>query len=338
MRKRLLKPPQRDGEILIIPSYSEILSWLKPEVSFGVCHQPYFFNPGISLKFFFLESLPIKKREILFLDSDRIRLEVKIPTPDGGWKLIKLLERDEILYEYPMPEPEMILSFLDRIEDELRDLKKRAPSAYICFSEFKRIFLTKLNRKFLKQALAETFMEYAKINLPYRFLSELLGEEFRELFLEIYQRADEFREIFNQALADYRREYRFRYKNFPYPKLREEELPFWLIKGNRRLRCFRKDLNLDNLSEDKIFPRASTLTIFLRLYKFGVFVHGVGGGNYEWIQDRIIERFFKLKPPPYIILTATFLIPGSSQRDFPYFLYPPEELRRCLEKIKSFLP
>ena len=82
-----------------------------------------------------------------------------------------------------------------------------------------------------------------------------------------------------------------------------------------------------------IFPRAVILTIFLRLYHVDLFIHGIGGGNYEWVHDMIIERFFKKDPPFYSIVSATFILDEGEGRDHPFFLYSPERVKNALHKV-----
>ena len=86
-------------------------------------------------------------------------------------------------------------------------------------------------------------------------------------------------------------------------------------------------MDIKDFDTSLILPRAVTLTLFLRLYRLDLFIHGVGGGNYEWIQDRIIERFFKQKPSPYAVVSGTFLIDEYKERNFPYFFYSPEKIK-----------
>lgn len=49
-----------------------------------------------------------------------------------------------------------------------------------------------------------------------------------------------------------------------------------------------------SLSGYSLRPKAVTLTLFVRLFLADWFVHGVGGGRYEYIVDRIIEEYFGL--------------------------------------------
>ena len=174
-----------------------------------------------------------------------------------------------------------------------------------------------------------------EIERDYYFLSDLLKNKcYEEFFRKIYVECDLFREIFNAVIDEYGTEFRFRYKNFPFPKLQEDELPFWIVHKNKRFRCFRKDIETSDISKLTIFPRAAALTIFLRLYRLDVFIHGIGGGNYEWVQNRMIERFFKKTPPSYTIISGTFLLENHKERDLSYFFFPPETIR---ESVYSYL-
>jgi hypothetical protein len=63
----------------------------------------------------------------------------------------------------------------------------------------------------------------------------------------------------------------------------------------------------------RIAPRAMTLTMFLRLLVADQFVHGIGGGRYDQITDRVIERFMGMTPPAFAVTTATMLFPTASE-------------------------
>lgn len=65
----------------------------------------------------------------------------------------------------------------------------------------------------------------------------------------------------------------------------------------------------------RIAPRALTLTMFLRLLVTDLFVHGIGGGRYDQVTDRIIERFFGIPAPEFAVATATLYWPGSIGRE-----------------------
>jgi hypothetical protein len=64
----------------------------------------------------------------------------------------------------------------------------------------------------------------------------------------------------------------------------------------------------------RLAPRALTLTLFLRLLVVDQFVHGIGGGRYEQVNDRIIQRFFGIDPPAFCVTTATLYFPAAVDR------------------------
>lgn len=338
MKKRLLRPPQNHGEIIFLPDLERFISQINSDSIIGTAHQPYFFHPGISLKFISLEKLSCGSKRMIFLDSDMVKITVKIPAKDRT-ELIFFINSDSVLDGYPTPEEKQWDDFFDRIESCLRQcLFNGARDILDNFLHFKDIFFKNSRHKLLKEVLAESFLQFYSLKSDYCFLSDLTRtQEFQQFLLKIYNEAEKFQEIFNTALDEYRQNFRFRYKNFPFPKLQDDELPFWIIKEDKRIKCFRKDLALEDIKRSKIFPRAVTLTLFLRLYQTNFFVHGIGGANYEWVQDRIIERFFKQQPPAYAVISGTFLINDFKEREFPYFLFSPEKikesyrLRSCLE-------
>lgn len=334
MKKRLLKPPQSNGEIILLPSRERFISQLGDDSILGVCHQPYFFNPGVALKFLFLEYLPKGKKEIIFLDTDRINLEVRLPTK-GGIRLINFLNGDEVLFKFLKPSEEIFSNFFSSLEDEIRkEFPRHHHSILKNIYTFKEILFSHLNKELLKEILTESFLEFYGIERKYSFLSEVLKcREFNDFFLKIYLNSQLFRDIFNQSLDEYKKEFKFRYRNFPFPGLEEDELPFWLIKDNKRVRLFKNMLDFKDFKRFTIFPRASTLTIFLRLYRVDFFIHGIGGANYEWVCDRIIERFFQKDPPFYAVISGTFLIGDLRERHFPYFFFSPQKIIREVKEI-----
>jgi hypothetical protein len=157
--------------------------------------------------------------------------------------------------------------------------------------------------------------------------------------------APEFATHYNLALADYRRESGSRNPNRPMPDLfvsdQSIEAPFWMddLRRSRRSRpsVFKTDegwaLQLPNgerftfrreaeglsaaaklakwlnANHVRLAPRALTLTMFLRLSAADQFVHGIGGGRYDQVTDRIIASYFRLDPPRFAVTTATMLLP-----------------------------
>lgn len=337
-KKRLLTPPCGDGEIIFLPAPADSFGRISESHRIGTAHQPYFFHPGVAVKFIALEAAPLGRKEIVFLDTDRARIGVKIPAGRAGEVAgVDFVAEDRLMYDYPSPPESAFRGFFDGIEALLKGTARHCGEGCLSnFLAFKEIVMAKSGRKLLKEILAEGFMEYHGLKAPYRFLSETLdGDAFRGLVSKISAEHERFRDVFNGALDEYGREFRFRYRNFPFPRLGDDELPFWIVRDGLRARCFKKDVGAGGSGGVRIFPRAVTLTIFLRLYRFDYFIHGVGGWNYEWIQDRIIERFFGRTPPPYSAASGTFLIGGLAERELPYFLFDPQRIGRRVREFMS---
>ena len=332
MKKHLLKPPPNDAELLFLPSLKEVAEALDKQPVSLTAHQPYFFNPGVSLKFLLLQKLA-RQKKFLFVDSDRLDLKANIPSSRGVRRL-SCIESQDILLDFPTPDKKVFDLFFERAEealssgDSLRQAQKH-------FLRFKEIFYARLTRPLLKEALVESFLSFYGLEDDYSFVSDLVaGDDFKDFFERIYKDADAFRETFNRSLEAYGREFSFRFKNFPFPKLEKGELPFWLVRKGKRQRLFK-----DTFDQAKpgamILPRAATLTIFVRLYKSDLFVHGTGGANYEWVSDRLIEEFFAKKPPAYAVVSGTFLIEGFQERDMPYFLFDPEKVKAVFNDLAA---
>jgi hypothetical protein len=61
----------------------------------------------------------------------------------------------------------------------------------------------------------------------------------------------------------------------------------------------------------KIRSRALVTTLWARLALGDLFLHGIGGAKYDQVTDVLIERFFGLKAPGFLVVSATLLLPGA---------------------------
>ncbi|HEX4147357.1 MAG TPA: hypothetical protein VHY20_00155, partial [Pirellulales bacterium] len=153
-------------------------------------------------------------------------------------------------------------------------------------------------------------------------------------------------EIYNSAVAQYRRTYRLRSANHPVPDLARDgqwlEAPFWLwtAEAPKRRRLFARQVGdrllitdragleielpaspeadlgraVDVLAElptrgIKLRTRALLTTLFGRLLLSDLFLHGIGGGKYDELTDLLIARFFGLEPPGFMVLSGTLHLP-----------------------------
>jgi hypothetical protein len=186
------------------------------------------------------------------------------------------------------------------------------------------------------------------LNYDSRLVSPICFSEPYLLFVHhILARMDVFADDYNVSLEEYRQENKIRTPGRPMPNLKCMpegcEAPFWLddLRAGSRSRAavarddrafalvlpngerFRFDPNVDGwLAADKLLlflrnnqvrlaPRALTLTAVLRLLAADQFVHGIGGGQYDQVLDKLIARHFHLDPPRFSITTATLYFPGA---------------------------
>jgi hypothetical protein len=155
-------------------------------------------------------------------------------------------------------------------------------------------------------------------------------------------RPAQFAAQYNAALADYRHEQHITSPGRPMPDLSnkadEVETPFWLddtaAETRQRLTLrrtpdgwalrdftFRESIAGDEASAKlllwlrqnhlRIAPRALTLTTFFRLLLADQFIHGIGGGRYDQVADRLIASHFGIEPPRFAVTTATLYFPAA---------------------------
>jgi hypothetical protein len=178
----------------------------------------------------------------------------------------------------------------------------------------------------------------------------LMSQAFLALAHHVMSRPDAFAASYNRALAEYRRETNTTSPMRPMPDLfvsdESIEVPFWLdnVTDATRSRpsvfrtgdvwslellngeafAFRPDIGAEDAAEalrkfldrsgHRLAPRALTLTIFLRLLVVDQFVHGIGGGRYDQVADKLIADHLGLVPPAFSVTTATLYFPTAVGR------------------------
>jgi hypothetical protein len=134
-----------------------------------------------------------------------------------------------------------------------------------------------------------------------------------------------FREVYNAAIQSYRRVNRTRSQSHPAPELGADEAPFWVRTGTAGQR--ERATTTSNIH--KLRPRALTLTLFVRLCLGDFFIHGIGGGKYDEVTDRIIRDYFGIEPPAYQVLSATLHLP------LPAFPATVERVKRMERRLRD---
>jgi hypothetical protein len=235
---------------------------------------------------------------------------------------------------------------LQMIERELVDLSARWK-----FKPMSMQVIASLRRQALEPVVLSAALTNAQHELDWELglkhhallVSPILFSEPYLVFAHhVLSRAEQFANDYNGALAEYRSETGMTSTTRPMPDLNVKpetiEAPFWLDDLGARSRTraqvtrsadgwmlddFRFDPNLEGWAAAaklaawlrnrnlRLSPRALTLTTFLRLLVVDQFIHGIGGGRYDQVTDRLIARHFGITPPKFAVTTATLLFPGA---------------------------
>ncbi|GAB4138311.1 MAG: hypothetical protein Tsb009_06400 [Planctomycetaceae bacterium] len=176
----------------------------------------------------------------------------------------------------------------------------------------------------------------------------------------LFAHAGRFRDLHNDVLAQFRKVNRVRSRTHPVPELMEQdgwiESPFWVWnqgdsqRGRLMVKQVGKEVHLaaneipfarlpltptmdaccavEVLRElpargIRLRTRALSTTLFSRLCLGDWFVHGIGGSKYDEMTDRIIARFFGMRPPKFLTLSGTLHLPLAEPHPI-----SPEEIRR----------
>lgn len=210
----------------------------------------------------------------------------------------------------------------------------------------------------------------ASLDLNYRSLVTWplwMSAPYLTLAYHLLCNADRFAAAYNGALKDFRGAHGIDNPGRPMPDLQISEsaceVPFWLDDlnaprrkrasvvrdgggwsltiGNDKLpmRCPGNGTTVEELHRflldhnARLSPRALTLTMYLRLLVADQFVHGIGGGQYEQVNDRVIHHFFGIEPPAFSVTTATLYFPtavGRTRACVPCILQEGHRLRHAV--------
>lgn len=177
-----------------------------------------------------------------------------------------------------------------------------------------------------------------------------------------------FADVYNGAVTNYRRQHGIRSLNHPVPDLVRDgdwlEAPFWITSDERpeRRRPWVRRRGGELLLSDRdrvelalplsadaeagravellaglsrrgvqLRTRALTTTLFARLCLGDLFLHGIGGGKYDQLTDELIREFFSVEPSPFLVLSATLLLPVAHRRVTPGEARDVDQLLRELE-------
>jgi hypothetical protein len=169
------------------------------------------------------------------------------------------------------------------------------------------------------------------------------GEAFAAFALSVVGDAERFRAVYNRSANEYRAANRIRSSAHPVPNLGADggwtEVPFWIysddspqrrgawsrVRGDRLEISDRRKVTAtvslpigDHTPAElasqfgprfKLRPRALATTMYARLVLSDLFIHGIGGAKYDELGDEITRRFFGVRPPELMVVSATARLP-----------------------------
>ncbi len=327
-------------------------------------HQPELFHPGVWYKNFVLNRLAEKHGATavnLIVDTDAVKPAILHVPADGKLARVafdrssletpyeeRTVEEETTFAELPARLAPILAKWnftpmLPTFWREVMQQAKRTPLLGERFAAGRRA----MERRF----------GVVQRELPMSRVCQT--EAFASFAGSILERLPEFHAIYNRTVHEYRQAHGIRSRSHPVPDLAADgdwlEAPFWAWrKGARRGKLFVRatggvrDLRVNAESWPtiarstdawralenqgfKVRSRALTTTMFARIALADLFIHGIGGGIYDELTDRIIERFFHLAPPGYLTVSATLLLPLPR---FPEATAKERELQRRMRDLR----
>ncbi|HET8998100.1 MAG TPA: hypothetical protein VFP86_00475 [bacterium] len=311
-------------------------------------HQPVFFHPGVWFKFFLLTRLcqHLDMSGLYLLVDNDAPGPITAEIPSQGDQLTRHTETlldlpgDVSLEAAPAPTEGQWQTFCGRVRRHLGTVA--AGEMRACFETFVAgAARARTHAGTLGQFLAGARRMYEATAAPPGYAEvavSALSEtpEFAAFALHLLQDPSGFRRRYNASLDEYRRLHRLRSAANPFPNLESadgyEEAPFWIVRGGRRVSLFvhrdsdrlqlrtpadtlldlpagRAGVEALRASGVRIRPKALTFTMFARLCLADLFIHGVGGARYDRATNAVIGEVFGCAPPPYVVATATLMLP-----------------------------
>ncbi|HEX8322616.1 MAG TPA: hypothetical protein VF595_01770 [Tepidisphaeraceae bacterium] len=317
-------------------------------------HQIELSHPGVWVKDVLLDAVARKTGATALhvaVDTDSPK-HLQLRWPGGAIDLSDdvLLKTGEWSGQVAQPTPPHLQRIRERFDQAAAGWSFR-PAIAIAFESLSRLNNSSDMLPAALSRAAHAVDESLGVHYQVRLLSSIVTEPAYLAFVHhIAADVERFATTYNAALADYRREAGITTPTRPMPDLRVDEdtieLPFWfdrLDTGDRSRATVIRDNGRWHLLTDaaafvfdpatpgeeaaerfgafcrqhqiRLTPRALTLTAFLRLIIADQFVHGIGGGRYDQVTDRLIENYFRVPAPTFAVTTATLFFPDAGERD-----------------------
>jgi hypothetical protein len=333
------------------------------DLIFMAGHQPQLFHPGVWFKNFALDSFARRHDAVavnLLVDSDTLKsATVRVPCgspAEPAWASIAIDQASRVLpyEERRILQRGMFADFANRVQRQMGPLVRDPLLPQYWPLAVDRARQTDNLGACLAQSRHQLEGQWGlgTLEVPQSRICQC--ESFSWFTAHLLAQLPRFRQVYNEALQQYRRVNRIRNAAQPMPDLAQSgpwiESPFWIWtvenplrrplfvsrEGDRTLLSDRHGLELElPLTPDsdarravatiqdlsgrgiKIRSRALITTLWARLVLGDLFLHGIGGAKYDQVSDAIIERFFGFKAPGFMVLSATLHLPMDRPHESP---------------------
>jgi hypothetical protein len=316
-------------------------------------HQPELFHPGVWVKAFAAAGIAGSHQGValnLIVDNDIPKsTSIQVPTLDQDGLRVARVEFDR--WENDTPYEDLAVrdesrfsTFADRVRQALGGAVKDPVLDEFWPLVIRRGSETALPGMRFSLARREIEAEWGISNLEVPLSEVCQTDGFLWFASHILAQLQRYRQVYNDALREYRTAHGIRSKHHPVAALDRRgdwlEAPFWVWRAGRprrrallvRQRHRQMDLRIDG--EDEVFielplspdgeaccaverlrdlpgrsirlrTRALTTTMFSRFLLGDLFIHGIGGAKYDELGDEIARRYLGIEPPGFLALSMT---------------------------------
>jgi hypothetical protein len=328
-------------------------------------HQPDLFHPGVWVKNFALNSLARKTGAVpvnLVVDNDTVKsTALYVPSLDDPPRRVRVAF-DQATTDVPYEERAVV------DEELFASFPERMPAGWgfdpILPAFWNTVLQQQRRTALLGERLAAARREWERrwgchnLEVPVSHVCQT--EPFAWFASHLLAALPRFHAIYNECLHSHRHEHRIRSRQHPAPDLSAEgdwlEAPFWArrlgdVRRGRLMARHRRDRIELRVGETKwptlplgqpdrawsslerdgfmVRPRALTNTLYARVFLCDLFIHGIGGGLYDEVTNAIIQRFYGIEPPAFLVLSTTLLLPFARHPG------RPDECRRLARELRD---
>ena len=252
----------------------------KPIIVVG--HQPEFFHPGVLAKFVAASQIAKQTSSVL------VHLVVDHHIGNAG-----VIEMPDTSGQY-LSTKQMTIATLDS-KISMKDQPRAEPVSNTLFSDALGKAAGENAAMQFAHATDDLMASMANVDYCIAGTSLLTTELGKAIVLEMKTNPEPCITAYNNAI-----------KQFPFcgiSLLEQNELPIWRGKTNEKVTTEFDDLR----------PRALLLTLLARLTLGDLFVHGMGGYEYDKVMEHWLLAWLDVKPCAMVMATETIVLPLQTQ-------------------------